>query len=165
MTSDVEIAPIAVILSAESPVAYMPSNPSSVIEGDSYDSESSVSPIVASLAPSLARIKDCEIAPLTMPHLFWECTMSGPATEFPSTVKALIDHGSHAVLISSETVSFLGLKRGKLHKTMIVETAIPNANQKQIICMKEWVKLSVTDISVPHLVTTPSDRTGDGALP
>jgi hypothetical protein len=133
--------PVAVVMGASrNPVAYMLSNPSNILEGDSNDSDSSVSKShVVSMSP--------ELAPLTVPHLFWQCSVDGPATTFPVTFEALIDHGSHTVLISRDLISKLGLRIRKLHKLMVVEMAIPNESVKQRICLTEWVKLSLYDTS------------------
>lgn len=109
--------PVAAVMGiSNNPVAYMPSNASNVVEGDS-DSDSSVS--AAALigiekqhkSPGELKASPERLAPLTVPHLFWRCTVSGPADSFPITFNALIDHGSHTVLISEEFVRTLSLKR------------------------------------------------------
>lgn len=94
---------------------YMPSNASNIIEGNS-DSDTSVS-VVASAASitglqySVDVLKapvEQQIAPLTVLLLYWQASVSRP--EFPLMVNTLIDHSSHAVLISEEFAAATGLK-------------------------------------------------------
>ena len=60
---------------------------------------------------------------------------------------ALIDHGSHAVLISQEFATSLVLKRHQLHEPMAVEMAIPDEGIKHMVQLNEWVYLSLYDTS------------------
>jgi hypothetical protein len=97
-----------------------------------------------------------------MPHLYWRCSVNGRNNEFPTTFNALIDHGSHTVLISDAFAAELGLKRRKLHAPMAVELAIPEGGVKRIVKLTEWVKLSMYDPSgywtskTVRAVVTPS---------
>jgi hypothetical protein len=145
--------PVAVVMGVSAnPVAYMPSNMSNVIEGDSVYSDTSVSlpPVAAVIQPwpsPTLTASVSEVAPLTVPHLFWQCCTSGPANCLPLTIYALIDHGSHTVLINESFASSLGLKRRKLHEPMNVEMAMPEEGKKRVVQLKEWVKLSLYDVS------------------
>jgi len=145
--------PIAIVMGVSAnPVAYMPSNISNVIEGDSTDSKPSVSnPHIATVHPQkpspTPTASRCDVAPLTVPHLFWQCSISGPANCLPVTVNALIDHGAHAVLISEDLATSLNLRRRKLHDPMAVEMAMPGEGKNRIIELKEWVKLAPYDVS------------------
>jgi hypothetical protein len=65
-----------------------------------------------------------DLAPLTVPHLYWRCSVNGHVDPFPTTFKALI--------ISDAFVNSLGLKRRKLHDPMAVELAIPESGVKRI---------------------------------
>jgi hypothetical protein len=147
----VSAQPIAVVMGTSSnPVAYMPSNTSNVIEGDSVDSENSVSRLVATVihpTPSTLKASVSVTAPLTVPHLFWKCSVSGSTNSFPVTINALIDDGSHTVLISESLTKSLGLKRRKLHEPMYVEMAMPEDGSKCVVQLNEWVKLSLYDVS------------------
>lgn len=88
-SSSVPTAPVAVVMgTAVNPVAYMPSNHSSVIE-DGSDSED-VSFAVASVAVPAVPVS--VIAPLTVPHMFWHCAISSANHCLPLRLKALIDH-------------------------------------------------------------------------
>ncbi|KIN94860.1 hypothetical protein M404DRAFT_34636 [Pisolithus tinctorius Marx 270] len=49
------------------------------------------------------------ITPLSVPHLHWSCLLEGPNLTFPLPVKALIDSGSHLVLIDESLIEKLGL--------------------------------------------------------
>ncbi|KIM73216.1 hypothetical protein PILCRDRAFT_15406 [Piloderma croceum F 1598] len=109
-------APIAAIMgSSSSAVAYMPSNTFNVLEDDTSDSDDTVSLLPTASAPNYvaaSMLKACDdTAPISVPHFFWRCTVGGAKNSFPITISALLDHGSHIVLISSDLVDELGLKR------------------------------------------------------
>lgn len=144
---------IAVVMgSSSNPVAYMPPNLSNVIEeGKDSDASSGVSTTAAMMsipstsAPLKAVAED--LALQTVPHLYWHCSIAGPANSFPVTFNALIDHGSHTVLICDSFAQSLGLKRHKLHTPMAVEMAIPGDGAKRVIKLIEWVKLCMYNLS------------------
>jgi hypothetical protein len=136
-TSDVA-TPIAVVMGhSVNPVAYMPSNESNIIEGAS-DSDSDVSVPIPSGHAYLAAVKGGShaapegggIAPFRVPHLFWPCIMDGPVHSFPVNIKALFDHGSHAVLISECCAKSLGLRRRKLPVPETVQLAMGAGGKK-----------------------------------
>ena len=56
-------------------------------------------------------------------------------------INALIDDGSHIVLISNELVIQLSLKRQMLLEPITVELAMPGTNTKQTLQLSEYVKL------------------------
>jgi len=122
--------------SSSSAVAYMPSNTFNVVEGDAGDSDDSVSLLPAAptvthcIAASVPTAQVDDTAPLSVPHLFWRCAVSGAPGAFPLTIHALIDHGSHIVLISSDLAAELSLKRYTLHEPMPVELAMPDKESK-----------------------------------
>lgn len=142
--------PVAVIMASSSnPVAYMPANASNIIKGNS-DSDQSVSATVSVTAITGVKVPTevlkaplAGLVPFTIPHLYWQASVN--STEFPITVKALIDHGSHTVLINEAFVQQLGLKHHKLHNPMNMELAIPEKGIKRVIMLKEWVKLCMYD--------------------
>jgi hypothetical protein len=152
-TTTTSAQPIAVVMGiSTNPVAYMPFNISNVIEGDGTDSKPSVSnPHIATVHPQklspMPTASKCDVAPLTVPHLFWQCSISGPANCLPVTVNALIDHGAHAVLISEDLAASLNLRRRKLHDPMAVKMAMPGEGKNRVIELKEWVKLAPYDVS------------------
>ena len=148
-------APVAVVMGMMSnPTAYTAANLMSVIEGDSF-SDDSVSPLrsestVQSVpstthASSVLTAPHEDMAPLSVPHLYWKCSASG--TEFPVTFEALLDHGADTVFISEHFVSELSLKQQKLYNQMSVEMAMPGEGKKQVIHMSHWVKLQLHDPS------------------
>jgi RNase H-like domain found in reverse transcriptase/Integrase zinc binding domain len=153
VTTSVAVLIAAVMGMSCNPTAYMPSNASSVIEGES-DSNMSVSnrnfaAAVANQATSALTVLNEDLAPFTVPHghLFWHCSINGAANGFPITLSALIDHGSHVVLISDEFTNSLFLKRSKLFEPMSVELAMPAEGPKCIVCLSKWVKLKLYDPS------------------
>ena len=77
----------------------------------------------------------------------WCCSTSGAASSFPVTFDALIDNGSHTVLIREELVNELALRRHKLPVPEVVEFAMEGAGKKVIVQLYEWVKLKVYDPS------------------
>ena len=147
VTASVAIPIAAVMGMLRNPTAYMPSNASSMIEGES-DSDMSVSnrnfaAAVANQATSVLTALNEDLAPFTVPHLFWRCSINGAANGFPITLSALIDHGSHIVLISDEFTNSLFLKRRKLFEPMSIELAMPAEGPKHIVCLSKWVKLKL----------------------
>jgi hypothetical protein len=141
------IHPVAVVLSGglSNPVAYMPPNDTNVL-GNGTDSEGSdVSPPFA-FPPAVSPHADT-VAPLHVPHIFWQCMAIGPATEFPIVIDTLFDHGSDAVLISENLATCLGLCRCHLPKPKMVELAMRSNKKKVEIKLKEYVKLPLSDPS------------------
>ena len=67
--------------------------------------------------------------------------------DFPTIFQALIDHSSHAVLISDEFTTPLSLKCCRLVKPMPVELAMPEEGMDRITMLSEWVKLKLYDPS------------------
>jgi hypothetical protein len=148
-------APVAAVMGMMSnPVAYNAPNLTNVIESDSFSDESSVStpypdtavPSVLSTAyaSSVLTAPSEDPAPLTV---YWRCSVSGPATEFPVIFEALMDHEADTVFISESFASELALKCRRLYKTMSVEMAMPGEAGKQVIHMSQWVKLRLNDPS------------------
>ena len=145
-TASSSTAPIAAIMgSSSSAVAYMPSNTFNVLEDDTGDSDDTVSLLPTASAPNCvaaSMLKACDdTAPISIPHFFWRCTVGGAKNSFPITISALLDHGSHIVLISSDLDDELGLKRRTLPEPMPVELAVPDKKSKRTIELSEYVKL------------------------
>ncbi len=80
------------------------------------------------------------IAPFHTAHLFWDCRLDGPRTESPIQRKALIDSGSHTVMIDEKLVQQLGLRRQKLPTPLEISLAM--GGQENRLIMTEWVKLA-----------------------
>jgi hypothetical protein len=141
------IHPVTAIFgSGSNPVAYMLANDTNII-GNSTDSEDSdvshpivPSPIVPSHSPN-------SVAPFHVPHIFWHCMATGPSTEFPVVLKALFDHGSHAVLISETFAMQLGLHHRRLPTPATIELAMQSDNKKVEVQLNEWVKIHFSDPS------------------
>ena len=79
------LVPVAAVMgTVHNPAVYMPSNVSNVIEGDS-DSDLSVSdpfPIAAVRKQFPApKVQDEDLAPFTVPHFFWRCSVNGFADD------------------------------------------------------------------------------------
>jgi hypothetical protein len=135
--------PITAIMGMSiNPAGYMASNTTNVIEGDSMSDDRSVdSPlfIAVSCPPlkSVLKAPSNDFALLTVPHLYWQCAISGAQNDFPITFLVLIDHGSHTVLISKQFTTSLGLKHRKLYKLMTVEMAMSGSSKKQIFQLSE----------------------------
>ncbi|KAF8218796.1 hypothetical protein L208DRAFT_1347147, partial [Tricholoma matsutake] len=71
---------------------------------------------------------------LSLPsHLYWMCCVNAPATCAPTPIKALIDHGSPPVLISSELAEILCLTPRLLFKPISVSGAFSKEDSN--ICM------------------------------
>ena len=65
----------------------------------------------------------------------------------PQTINALIDPGSHAVLICMDLVDTLLLRPCLLHKPEIIELAMESDGQKSQIVLCKYVKLKLYDLS------------------
>ncbi|KIO11021.1 hypothetical protein M404DRAFT_966898, partial [Pisolithus tinctorius Marx 270] len=81
------------------------------------------------------------VAPLSVPHLRWPCLLEGPNLTFPLPVKALIDSGSHLVLIDETLVAKLGLRRRPLHKSLHVSVAL-SSGDREVRSLESYVVLS-----------------------
>lgn len=146
------VHPITAVMGlSHNPIVYMPSKESNVIKGGSDSDESvSISLAVTAVVPENKNAKKpkasmSHVAPFTVPHLFWRCSVNRAKEDFPVLFDVLIDHGSHAVLISDKLTRSLRLKCWKLHNPMPIEIAILDKNVKCVIVLSEWVKLSMND--------------------
>ncbi|KIO00253.1 hypothetical protein M404DRAFT_153059, partial [Pisolithus tinctorius Marx 270] len=81
------------------------------------------------------------IAPLSVPHLQWSCLLEGPNLTFPLSVKALIDSGSHLVLIDKSLIVKLGLQHRQLHKSLNVSVAL-SSGDREVMLLGNYVTLS-----------------------
>jgi hypothetical protein len=147
--------PVATVLGAtHNLAAHMPSNASNVIEGDS-DSDMLVSGSTP-IATVALEVRDEDIAPFTVPHFFWSCSVNGLANDFPTFFQVLINHGLHTVLINDKFTTSLSLKHRKLVKPMPVESV------KQNVFLSEWENLKLYDPSgtwksrTVHAIIAPS---------
>ena len=70
-------------------------------------------------------------------HLEWRCRVDGPSVSEPVTVTALIDNGSHSVLIDEGLVKTLGLRRRRLPSPQRARLAMGTEE----VVFTEWVKL------------------------
>lgn len=133
---------------------YMPTNEFNVIEGNSKSDKevSRTTPaIMASVVShySVLPISDGNrIAPLHVPHLYWECVTDGPANSFPITINDLMDHGSCTVLINEQFTDSLGLHHRKLIRPETVEMAMQSGGKCVEYVLKDWVKLKLHDLSL-----------------
>lgn len=130
--------PIAAVIGMSHPVAYVATNASSVLE-EGEDSDPSVSTMI-----SAARTQDNCAGPLRVPYLVWKCTASGTGTE-DIVIDALIDTGSHAVLIRDDIVTQLNLRRRKLPFPETVTLAMDTPSPSSSIKLCEYVKLRLYD--------------------
>ena len=108
------LAPVAVVMGMLSnPMAYTASNLTNVIEGNSLSDESISAPdshqptssdvaAVLSATPVSSVLTALweDVAPLTVPHLYWKCAISSTKNNFPIIFDALMDHGTDTVFIS-----------------------------------------------------------------
>ena len=143
----------AVMGMSNNPTGYMVPNRTSVIEGDSFSDDSVSHPDIIPTLSQAVHVSSVltahidELAPLTVPHLYWHCCVSSREHEFPVTFDALLDHGADTIFISEQFTSSLALKHCKLFQTMSVEMVMPGGKEKKIVNMSEWVKLCLYDLS------------------
>ena len=77
------------------------------------------------------------LPPFSSGHLEWRCRIDGPSVPDPVAVTALIDSGSHSVLIDEGLVARLGLRRRRLPSPQRVRLAM---GEEEVV-FSEWVKL------------------------
>jgi hypothetical protein len=157
-TQELETHPVAAVMSMMHPVAYVASNTSNVI-GDGVDTSGSDQSTISTnhcmpLTPRKAgnplaegHAVDTVTAPFHVPHLFWNCVINSDLHDYPVPINALIDHGSHAVLIREDLVDQLGLRRHRLPKPEKVELTMSQGDAKVEFELTEWVKLKLHDPS------------------
>ena len=75
-------------------------------------------------------------------HLEWRCQIDGPSMSKPLVITALIDNGSHSVLIDETLVARLGLRRRRLPSPQRVRLAMG----EEVVEFSEWVKLQASSI-------------------
>src|SRR6202050_4603443 len=80
--------------------------------------------------------------PLHTSHYKWDCILGGPHASSETRVSALIDNGSHSVLISPETADHIGLARQQLPIPEEVELAM-TGGVKETFTFVEWVPLGI----------------------
>lgn len=81
-------------------------------EGEEMTDEMAVAavmPISAVLGEGTDSDEEC-VAPFQTPHLFWDCLLGSPRISSPLKTKAMIDSGSHVVIIDSQGVDRLALQ-------------------------------------------------------
>ena len=81
------------------------------------------------------------IAPLSVPHFYWSCLIDGPNLASSLPVEALIDNGSHLVLIDTALVKKLGLRLYTLPKPLDVSVAM-SPNECDTFSLSQYVRLS-----------------------
>ena len=82
----------------------------------------------------------------TAPHLFWTCVARADGDVPDITVSALIDNGSHTVLIHSDLAARLNLCLRKLHEPLCINLALNNEPDKTV-WLSEYVRLRLRDPS------------------
>jgi hypothetical protein len=93
-------------------------------------------------------IRASPVSPFSSGHLEWRCQVDGPSVTEPIVVTALIDNGSHSVLIDDGLVWKLGLRRRRLPAPQWVRLAM---GEEEVV-FSEWVKLHLCseDIGRAH---------------
>ena len=82
--------------------------------------------------------------PFSSGHLEWRCQIDGSSVSEPVVVTALIDNGSHSVLIDDGLVTKLGLRRRRLLSPQRARLAMGDEE----VVFTEWVKLRT--VSTDH---------------
>jgi hypothetical protein len=77
-------------------------------------------------------------------HLYWNCCVLAPNSEFPVNTTALLDCGAHVVLIRDTLVDELGLQRHPLKDTFSVRGAMSTGRSS----LKEFVVLSLSSVDL-----------------
>ena len=85
---------------------------------------------------------ECVDTPFSSPHFFVDVIVSGSSCLIQCPVRALIDHGCDAVLISPEFADQLGLSRCNLPEPKSVVVTIEGDQRKEIV-FQEFVRMTV----------------------
>ncbi|KAG2754968.1 hypothetical protein P692DRAFT_201680044, partial [Suillus brevipes Sb2] len=89
---------------------------------------------------------DMCVAPFETAHLMWPCHLTGPSSTSSERIEALIDHGSHLVLIDENVVERLGLRRRKLHTKIEANSAFMDVTSPSF-SFSEYVLLSPSSVN------------------
>jgi hypothetical protein len=102
------------------------------------------------------------VAPFETAHFIWPCLFTGPSSNSFERVDALIDHGSHLVLIDESVVNKLGLRKRKLHTKIEANSAFMNDSSSSTFSFSEYILLSPSSINhdwtscTIHAIIAPS---------
>ncbi len=157
-TSHISSGPIAVISSSLPVPSHPPTNELCIIIDDdnlSVDSDNEAvhsANCSTSLPPHFGKVHPiCSVSsspkvPFALDHLVWPCAIEdrSSSSPFPSYVHtcALIDDGSHLVLIKLELIACLNLKVRPLPKPISVTIAFQD-NSTAKTSLISWVKLKL----------------------
>ncbi|KAI6105327.1 hypothetical protein F5141DRAFT_1064544 [Pisolithus sp. B1] len=81
------------------------------------------------------------VAPFSTMHFHWPCLLDGPNTSSSLHVNALIDNGSHLVLIDEKLINQLGLQRRCLSKPCEVSIMMSSGGH-EVMSLTQYVTLS-----------------------
>jgi hypothetical protein len=92
------------------------------------------------------------IAPLSVPHLFWQATVTTATLSNDAHIQfnCLIDNGSHLVLIHDSLAEDLSLHCHKLPEPIKTEVAMQEGENKIVLKLYKYVKLCLYDSSGEH---------------
>ena len=154
--------PVAAIMPAISnPVTYQVANSTSVLDGsDDLDDDvcahqpgfvgAFIKCLESVKIPKVKPFKEVtclEIAPITIPHLFWRVSVCPPSL-LP------LDNGSHIVLIHDSLVNELGLCKKRLKMPIETDVAMHLNEKKMSVTPYEYVKLPLYDMSGENCTKT-----------
>ena len=128
---------------------YIAANIQSIIDDDTNHSDSDDSSKVSDHYQSLCTVmiskaeipvsasqqvkRKAGLAPFFKPHHWW-CCLTVASNILPQMINALIDPGSHKVLIHKDLVNTLLLHHQTLHKPKMIELAMEmNGKKTQIV--------------------------------
>ncbi len=90
--------------------------------------------------------KEEYVTPFQIHHIFWDCLLDGPRVSAPEKVRALIDSGSHTVIIDYRLAERLALRQRKLPEPLEVSLAMGGKDEQ--LMLNEWVKLAPSAIGL-----------------
>ena len=110
-----------------------------VTEGEGSELQSAVLGIGEEDSDDETRCAPANSSPFFSRHLEWRCRVDGPSVPEPLSITALIDNGSHSVLIDEKLVEELGLRRRALPSPQRARLAMGEEEME----FTEWVRLRV----------------------
>ncbi len=159
--------PVMVIASSAPSNSFTPSNETCIINVLSDNSNDKVEKVDSILNRSMSlppffKVSNATV-PFSMEHLIWHCSIENCSPVFPVTfvnVRALIDDGSHLVLIWPQLVQKLNLCICQLPQPIKITVALKNAAPTTLTSwvklklynqQKAWTSCTVHTIVVPDL--------------
>ncbi|EMD34478.1 hypothetical protein CERSUDRAFT_97734 [Gelatoporia subvermispora B] len=116
----------------------------SVEDTEEDDKENHITAAV--LPSSVLEGPDTDKYVFTIPNMFWHCLVDGPLVNTPLRIRALVDDGSHIVMISQELVKQLGLRVRTRPTPLPSRRAMEAGGSGEVTYHQEYVRLRLKSL-------------------